>query len=313
MNSILSEKRTTFVCSLGLLLTAAIWGFAFVIVKDSLDYVGAVWMLAFRFSIAALFLAIIFYKKLRLLNKSYWLHGGILGFFLFAAYLVQTIGCNYTTAGKNAFLTTIYVILIPLISWPLYKKRPAWYVFAAAVMSVTGIGLLALNNTDGSLLNMNVGDILTLICGFFFAIHIIFVAKWNENEDPILLTVLQFAFAALFGWIIAPFIKNTGVNGPFPLEQLKNVKVVLSMFYLGIFSTMIAFFLQNVCLKYVPSALASLFLSFESVFGVLFSTILLHEHLTPKMLFGCVLIFGAVVLAEVIPNVTFGQSKPDAK
>lgn len=296
------KKNVSFICSIGLLLTAAIWGFAFVIVKDSLDYVGAVWMIAFRFTIAAVCLGIIFWKKFKLMNKSYWLHGAILGFFLFMAYLVQTIGCNYTTAGKNAFLTTIYVILIPLISWPLYKKRPAWFVFLAALMSVSGIGLLALNPSDGSLLNMNAGDILTLICGFFYAIHIIFVAKWNENEDPVLLTVLQFAFSALFGWIIAPFIKHTGINGPFPIEQLMNIKVVLSMFYLGIFSTMIAFFLQNVCLKYVPSALASLFLSFESVFGVLFSAIILHESLSPRMIFGCVLIFGAVVLAEVVPN-----------
>lgn len=293
----MSGKKFTVVSSAGLLLAAAIWGFAFVIVKDSLDYVGAIWMLAFRFTIAAVCLALVFCKKWKLITKSYWVHGVILGAFLFGAYAFQTIGCKYTTAGKNAFLTTIYVILVPLFGWPLNKKRPHWYVFVAALLSVTGIGLLALKNENGALLSMNVGDILTLVCGIFYAVHILFVEKYDAVEDPILLTVLQFAFAALFSWIAAPLM-----DGAFPAASLTNMRVVVSMLYLGIFSTMVAFVLQNVCLKYVPSALASLFLSMESVFGVLFSTILLHERMTLRMFAGCVLIFAAIMLAEVVPS-----------
>ena len=109
----------------------------------------------------------------------------------------------------------------------------------------------------------------------------------------ILITLLQFFFAALYAWLTAPF-----ADGPFPVAALGEVKVVGSMLYLGVFSSMICFSLQNIGLKYVPSSLASLFLSFESVFGVLFSTLFLHEHLTVRMIIGCVLIFVAVVLAE---------------
>ncbi|MCR5763817.1 MAG: DMT family transporter [Treponema sp.] len=292
-----SKRTQSTISSLGLILTAAIWGFAFVIVKDSLSHIGAVWMVAFRFTIAAVLLTLIYCKKLKTLNSSYWKHGTILGFFLFIAYFTQTIGCDYTTAGKNAFLTTIYVILIPLFSWPIYRKRPRFYVFIAAILSVTGIGLLALNGNDGSIANMNKGDILTLICGVFYALHIIFVARFNENEDPILLTVLQFAFAALFGWLTAPFY-----DGAIPIKALHNPQVILSMLYLGVFSTLVCFVLQNVCLKYVPSALASLFLSLESVFGVLFSTLLLKEKLTLRMTAGCALIFSAILIAEVLPK-----------
>jgi drug/metabolite transporter (DMT)-like permease len=282
----------------GLLAAAAIWGFAFVIVKDSLDYIGAIWMLAFRFSIAAVALALIYIKKLKTLNKSYWIHGAILGAFLFLAYAFQTVGCNYTTAGKNAFLTTIYVFLVPLFGWPLTKRRPAWYVFICALMSIAGIGLLALGNSsaDSSKMGVNIGDVLTLICGIFYAVHILFTARFDEREDPILLTVLQFLFAAIFSWIAAPIM-----DGALPVSQLSNPRVVVSMMYLGIFSTMIAFVLQNVCLKFMPSALASLFLSFESVFGVLFSTMLLHEQMTLPMICGCVLIFSAVVIAQMLP------------
>lgn len=290
----MNKRSTQVFASLGLLLTAAVWGFAFVVVKDSLDYVGSVYMVAIRFSIAAIGLAIIFCKRLKKIDKKHLLMGGVTGLFLFLAYLVQTIGCSYTTAGKNAFLTTIYVILIPLIGWPLYKKRPQWHVFVAAGLSLTGIGLLALGGDDIS--GINIGDILTLLCGLFFALHILWTEKCNkEGCDTIIITMLQFAFAAFFGWILAPFM-----DGAFPIVAIQTPKVVLSMLYLGLFSSMICFSLQNIGLKYVQSSLASLFLSFESVFGVLFSTIFLHETLTLKMAAGCMLIFSAIVIAECL-------------
>lgn len=290
----MNKRSTQVFASLGLLLTAAVWGFAFVVVKDSLDYVGSVYMVAIRFSIAAIGLAIIFCKRLKKIDKKHLLMGGVTGLFLFLAYLVQTIGCSYTTAGKNAFLTTIYVILIPLIGWPLYKKRPQWHVFVAAGLSLTGIGLLALGGDDIS--GINIGDILTLLCGLFFALHILWTEKCNkEGCDTIIITMLQFAFAAFFGWILAPF-----TDGAFPIAAVQTPKVVLSMLYLGLFSSMICFSLQNIGLKYVQSSLASLFLSFESVFGVLFSTIFLHETLTLKMAVGCALIFSAIVIAECL-------------
>ena len=288
----MNQKSTSVLASAGLILTAAIWGFAFVVVKDSLDYVGAVYMIAIRYSMAALVMGLIFLKKWRQLDARYLRHGLLTGIFLFTAYTTQTIGCDYTTAGKNAFLTTVYVILIPLISWALYKKRPGWYVFVAAILSLTGIGLLALGTGDTA--GLNLGDGLTLVCGLFYALHIIWTAKYNEQgDDPLFLTLLQFVVCALLGWILAPVY-----DGVFPTAALQNPRVIGSMLYLGLFSTMLCFSLQNIGLKYVQSSLASLFLSFESVFGVLFSTLFLHEHLTIRMVIGCILIFVAVVLAE---------------
>ncbi len=290
--AVMNKKTVSFLASFGLVLTAAIWGFAFVVVKDSLDYIGAVYMIAIRYSIAALVMALIFIKKWRLLDARYICHGLLTGIFLFTAYTTQTIGCDYTTAGKNAFLTTVYVILIPLISWGLYKKRPGWYVFVAAILSLTGIGLLALGTGDTA--GLNLGDGLTLVCGLFYALHIIWTARYNEEgDDPLFLTLLQFVVCALLGWIFAPIY-----DGAFPAAGIQNPRVIGSMLYLGLLSTMLCFSLQNIGLKYVQSSLASLFLSFESVFGVLFSTIFLHEQLTLRMGFGCILIFAAVILAE---------------
>ena len=287
----MNAKFTSIAASAGLLLAATIWGFSFVIVKDSLDYIGAFYMIAYRYTIAAVVMSLIFIKKWKLLNREYIKQGAFTGLFLFLAYASQTVGCDFTTAGKNAFLTTCYVIMIPLLTWLLFKKRPRFYVFIAAIMSLTGIGLLALGSDDKG---FNIGDVLTLICGIFFALHIIFTERFNKRGgDPLFLTLLQFIFTAIAGWVSAPFF-----DGAFPMATAFSGRVVLSMLYRGLLSTMVGFSLQNIGLKYVQSSIASLFLSFESVFGILFSTIFLHEAFTLKMFAGCSLIFLAVILAE---------------
>ena len=288
----MNKKLIGILASGGLILTAAIWGFAFVVVKDSVDTIPPVYMVSIRYTIAAVLLGFVLIPQFKKLNRYYWIHGAVTGLMLALGYITQTIGCKYTTAGKNAFLTTIYVILIPLISWPLNKKRPHFVVFLSAVMALVGIGLLALRN-EGGVLGFNVGDILTLICGLFYALHIIFTAKFSQDKNPVILTWIQFIVAAVFSWSVSPLI-----DGSFSVALLKSSRVIFSMLYLGIFSSLVAFLLQNICLKYMESSLASLFLSLESVFGVVFSAIFLRERMTLVMIFGCVLIFAAITIAD---------------
>ena len=129
---------------LSLLAAAFIWGTSFVVLKNTLNSIGTMWVLAIRFTFAAMIMLCLSFRSVRHASAR-CLRGGIwIGAALAAAYIVQTYGLVYTTPGKNAFLTTVYVILIPLISWPLYKKRPGWYVFVAAILSVTGIGAVRL-------------------------------------------------------------------------------------------------------------------------------------------------------------------------
>ena len=288
----MNKKLIGILASGGLILTSAIWGFAFVVVKDSVDTIPPVYMVSIRYTIAAVLLGFVLIPQFKKLNRYYWIHGSVTGLMLALGYITQTIGCKYTTAGKNAFLTTIYVILIPLISWPLNKKRPHFVVFLSAVMALVGIGLLALRN-EGGVLGFNVGDILTLICGLFYALHIIFTAKFSQDKNPVILTWIQFIVAAVFSWAVSPLI-----DGSFSVALLKSSRVIFSMLYLGIFSSLVAFLLQNICLKYMESSLASLFLSLESVFGVIFSTIFLRERMTLVMIIGCVLIFAAITIAD---------------
>lgn len=287
------QRNKTFFASIGLLLTTAIWGFSFVIVKDSLSYISAFYMMAFRFTIASVILSLCFAKKNLHIDRTLVKHGAVLGLYIFFAYAFQTIGCAYTTAGKNAFLTTTYVVLVPLISWPLRKKMPSVINFIAAIVALFGIALLALTESVSNF-SMNKGDVLTLICGIFYSLHILYIEKYTKKESAIALTIFQFLFVAIFSWVAALVF-----DGSVPLGVLKNGRVIFSLLYLGIFSTMIAYALQNICQKYVSSSLVALLLSFEAVFGVLFSVIFLHDVFTLRMILGCVLIFVAVLLSQV--------------
>ncbi|MGP1458041.1 MAG: DMT family transporter [Treponema sp.] len=327
----MSKKSASLLGAAGCLTAACIWGFAFVVVKDSLDYVSAVYMMALRFTIASVGLTLVFFKKMRAVNPHYLRRGAVLGAFVFTAYALQTVGCNFTTAGKNAFLTTTYVVLVPIFAWGAHRKRPPLRIFAAAVIQLAGIGFLSLGKEEGRLFYIGLGDALTLLCGIFYALHIVFQEKYcrspvetekeNENaaasaDDPIILTILTFIFAGVFSWLAAPFYDegksafSLSLN-TFPLAALTNPRVAFSMVYLGVFSTMIAFLLQNICLKYVPAPLASLLLSFESVFGMLFSVLIpvngAQETLSAGLFTGCALIFAAIVIAEGRFNYEYGM------
>lgn len=285
----LREKRRMYLAGAGLLLTTVIWGFAFVVVKNSLETIPPIYMMAFRFSIAAVCLMLCYAKRLRLLDGAALRNGAILGLFLFLSYVFQTIGCKYTTAGKNAFLTTVYVVLVPFLNLLIFRVRPGARSIPAALIAIVGIGLLSLQKGESP---FNIGDVLTLICGLGFALHIVFIARYTADQDPALLTIVQLFVCALLSWLGA-FLFEGGL----PAATLDR-SVVVSMLYLGLLSTMVGFLLQNVGQKYVPPAPAALLLSCESLFGVLFSTWLLHEHMTARMWTGCALILLAVLLSE---------------
>ncbi|MCI8506158.1 MAG: DMT family transporter [Lachnospiraceae bacterium] len=282
------KKNIIWIANLGMAFTALIWGFAFVVVKDSVDSVPPVYMLAFRFTIAFVGLSLVFYKKLPKITRSDLICGSFLGFWLFISYFFQTVGIQYTTAGKNAFLTTIYVVIVPFLHWGINRKRPDGSCIGAAFLAVTGIGLLSLQGD----MTVNLGDILTIVCGFGYAFHMIYIDKYTKTHDPIILTILQIGTAAAISWIAAPLF-----DGGFPMAVF-SWKHLSGMLYLGFGSTMIAFLLQNVCQKYTTPTSASLFLSLESVFGVLCSILFLKEYLTIRMTAGCVLIFAAITMAE---------------
>lgn len=275
-----------------LLLTALIWGSAFAIVKNTLDSFSPSAIIAMRYTIATAITGVVFKKHLRSLTRADVVRGAAVGLFLYCAYIVQTIGLQYTTAGKNAFLTAIYVLLVPFGCFFLFRQRLRRANFLAAAMMVAGIGLLSLDGEGGGL---NVGDMLTLVCGVLFAAHIIAVERCQKRTNPYALIVLQFAFCAVFAFLYYVLFERD-----LPLSFTRGS--VGGLLYLAVFSTTIAMSLQNIGQSMAPASHASILLSLESVFGVIFSCIILGETVTTKMAAGFVIIFAAVLVSELTPK-----------
>ena len=272
-----------------LLLTALIWGSAFAVVKNTLDSFPPAAIIAMRYAIATLLTDVAFRKHLRGMTRGDVARGAMVGLLLSAAYIVQTIGLQFTTAGKNAFLTTVYVLLVPFGCRVLFGQRLRKANYFAAGLMLAGIGLLSL---EGEIGGLNVGDALTLLCGALFAGHIIAVERCQRDTDVYALIVLQFGFAALYALVYALLLERGR-----PLDF--NAGSVGGLLYLAIFSTTIAMSLQNIGQSMAPASHSAILLSLESVFGALFSCLLLGEPMTPKILAGFAVIFAALMVNEL--------------
>ena len=151
------------------------------------------YLLAIRFTAGAVLLGLVCWRKWRRLTPDYLWRGAVIGGFLYLAYSIQTYGLALTTPSKNAFLTAVYCVLVPFFYWAFAHRRPDRYNLLAAALCVAGVGLVSLTGD----LTVTAGDALTLVCAVFYAAHIVAVAKVSPDRDICLLTVFQFAFAAL--------------------------------------------------------------------------------------------------------------------
>lgn len=279
------SKRTR--AHLLLLLTAIIWGSAFVFQKFATEELSSWFITAARFTIAAVLLGIITFHKWGRLDKGYLLGGIITGTTMGLGTAVQTVALSLgTTPGKSAFLTAVYCVIVPFFYWFVSKERPQKNHVLAAVICLVGIGLISLNGD----LTMQKGDIVTLICGVIFACDLTAIAWFSKGRDPMLLTTMQITFSAVIGWI------GTIVTGGFPASI--SLGAAGNVLYLALFSTALCLFLQAYGLKYTDATVGTILLSLESVFGVLFSVLLYHEVVTIKMAVGFVVVFIAVLLSQ---------------
>ncbi len=279
-------QNTTRLSRLALFAATIIWGTSFVVVKNAVDEIPPNFLLAFRFGIGTLFLTAVFFKRLRAINWEYAKKGALMGLLLFLAYSFQTVGITDTTPGKNAFLTTSYCILVPFLYWIFQKKRPSGAQFLAALICFAGIGLVSLKGG----FSIGFGDAFTIISGLFYAAHMVAVAIFTQDRDPVLYTILQFLFAAVCAWAVGFFTET--------MPAAVGWGSICGVLYLAVFATGVAMLLQNIGQKYTPASTASIILSLEAVFGVVFSILVYGEQLTLRTLMGFLLIFAAILLAE---------------
>lgn len=276
------------IAEFGLIIIAMIWGSGFVGTQLALDGgLTPLQLLTIRFFIGAVLINLIFFKQIKEhINKEILKSGVILGFFLFIAFAVQTIGILYTTPTKNAFITAANVVIVPFIGFFVYKRKLDKIGIISSIMTLIGIGILSLE-VD---LSINIGDFLTLICAFGFAFHIFFTSEFASKYNPIVLTGIQFTVAFILSLVCQIFM------GEMKIEA--QVNGYLGALYLGVFSTTIAFLLQTICQKMVDGTKTAIILSTEAVFGTIFSVLILKEIVTLKMLIGIAIIFTSIIMAE---------------
>ncbi len=286
------------IASLSLFASAFIWGTSFVVMKDVSERLPPSLLLAIRFSVAFVLLSAIFWKRLKTLDRSYFFSGSLIGTMLFAAYLVQTYGLIGTTPGKNAFLTASYCVITPFLFWIVSKKRPDSYHVISAVICLGGILLISVDFGSDHLLSIALGDVLTLICGFFYAAHIVAIATTAKDKDPMLITILQFGVAAVLSWISFAALSAFGL-APIHLKGADYGDLTVQILYLSCACTAVTLFLQNFGQKYAHPAGAAVILTFEAVFGALFSLLLGREDGFDWMrCVGFLLVFSAVIISE---------------
>ncbi len=283
-----------------LLLTAIIWGSAFVAQKSGMDYIEPFTFNGIRTFIGGLVLipVVLFMEKRKPAeeisaeekkqkNKELLIGGVCCGMALFAAGSLQQFGVSYTTAGKAGFITTLYVVFVPIISVILRKKvRPIMWVCVA--MGAVGLYLLCM--TDASF-KLTYGDTLVLLCAVAFAVHILTVDHFSPKMDGIKLSCIQFLTAGLIG-IICMFIFETPDIGAI-------LDCAVPLLYAGVLSCGLGYTFQVVAQQYAEPTVASLLMSLESVFAVVFGALLLHEVMSLRELSGCLIIFIAVIISQL--------------
>lgn len=271
-----------------LLVTAAIWGSAFIVLKDAIDGLPVFFVLAFRFLTGGALLAAVFFRSFKNIGLKVVLKGAATGAVVAAAYAVQTIGLKHTTPGMNAFLTAVYCVITPFMTWAVTRKRPSVFRFAAASVCFAGIGLLSVSGGGGFTF---MGEGMTLISGVFFAAQIVLIDALAKDEDPMQFTVWELLSC---GMILLVVYLAAQLDEPLNIDGAEWGRLI----YLGAVATALALALMTMGVRYASPVAGALIMSLESVFGVAFSLLFGYERISVKSAFGFLLIFLAVALGE---------------
>lgn len=288
-----------------LLLAALIWGSAFVAQSVGMDYIGP-----FTFSSVRNTIGFMVLIPVSLICQKIWpenakghrlgiskptLIGGIVcGVILCAASNFQQYGMVYTTVGKSGFITALYIVFVPVFGIFL-KKKTTWRTWISVMLAVIGLYLLCMKGTD---LTLNIGDGLMLVCAMLFACHILTIDKCIDGAHAVTMSCIQFGVTAVISTVLMFIFEEPQVG---PITQ-----AWLPILYAGILSSGVAFTLQIITQRHLTPVVAALIMSMESVFSVLSGWVVLGEWLSTRELCGCILMFAAIILAQ-LP----GRSKPD--
>jgi drug/metabolite transporter (DMT)-like permease len=283
------RNHTQAWASLALLAVTVAWGATFVVVQNAVAVMPVNDFLFWRFALAAALLAVVNPPALRRLSRNDVRHGLLLSLILAGAYILQTVGLQYTSASVSGFITGMFLVFVPLISAALFRRRvPASAWFAVALATV---GLAALSLRGFAL---GYGELLTLFCAFGFALHLVLLGEWSRPATAYGLTVLQLAGAAVV----------TGAGGLFDgeLEPPDSVELWAIVAFMAIVATMAAYLIQTWAIPVVGPVRGAVILTGEPVFAGIFGVLLADDPVTLRTMFGGACILGAMLLVELAPR-----------
>ena len=291
-------QKTSLKANLLLLITAAIWGFAFVAQKKGMDYVGPFTFNTARFFVGVLSLLPVlwFFRKaqsrasIETVKKKLPLKESLaLGILMFCGLSLQQVGLVTASASKAGFLTGTYVLLVPLLGIFVARSVNA-IVWIAVVIAMFGLYLLSVKADAQNIWSMEYGDVLILSSSLFWALHVLLVDRLVHTHDAMHLSILQFVFCTLFSLVAALALETIDLNLVFAAWQ--------PILYVGILSTGVAFTLQILAQKEAHPSHTAIIMSMEGVFAVIGGYLWLNEIISGRVLLGCGLMLAAMLLAQ---------------
>lgn len=298
------KAKVKIIGPLMLLLTALLWGIAFVAQSVGTEQAGPLTFNGVRTIIGAfsvLPVALVMRKsrekqlavpptvdEKKQANKLLVKAGVLCGLVLFAATNLQNLAFQYTDAGKIAFITSLYILFVPVFGLIFLRKKVRAILWPCFAVGLLGMFLLCMSEASAGI---NKGDLLTIACSVVFAVHILVVDRYVDRVDPVMMSCIQFFVAGILTTVCAFIFEEPSMDG---------IRSCLgAILYAGICSSGIAYTLQIVGQKYTEATVATLLLSMESVFGVISSAIVLHESMTAREVIGCVLMFVAIIVSQL--------------
>ena len=281
---------------LAIATVALIWGATFIVVKNSLNDVSTFLFLSLRFTMATALLWFVLRNRLNRKGPSDWRGGLLCAFFLFLGYVLQTAGLRMTTASNSAFITGLYVVLVPLLGSLVNRSKPAPVEVTGAVAALIGTGLMT--SVDMGM-RFNTGDLLTAACALAFAGHILSVAHYSKTMDYERLSLYQVGGVALFSWLGASFVE--------PVRVVWTGRLWFGLLSTAVFATALSFLLYTWAQKHTTAARTALIFALEPVFAGLTAWIVAGEAWTARSLAGAALILVGIVLVEVKPSRPVGH------
>lgn len=272
-----------FKADISLIFITIFWGSSFPIISLALKEMSPITYLTYRYGISSIIMLFLTRKRLKNIDKNIVIAAFFIGGSLFLGSMTQNTGLLYTSPSKSGFITGLYVVLVPLIIGVWYKRVPDVKVIFGVIFSSIGLYFISVNDA----IVFNLGDTLTLLAAFLFALQILFVDKFARGKDILLLTALEILIVAILGLIVAIPLGKLSFNiTPFS---------IFAILYTSLFCTILAYGIQNKMQPYLNPTHAAIIFLFEPIFSAIFS-IFIGDILSKRALIGAgFILFGMII------------------